>query len=403
MPIAELPLTEVAPMLARSAPGVPTADHPGGPFDYEPKWDGFRAIVLAHDGEVEIRSRSGRSMTRYFPDVVAAVQAELPSRVVVDGEIVVIHDGRLDFELLGQRIHPAASRVRTMAQAAPAVLVVFDVLALAERSLLQTPLRERLAVLDSLALHGPRVHPTPRTTDAQVAIQWFERFEGAGLDGVVAKPLADAYQPGKRAMIKIKHARTADVVLAGYRLHKDSTPQRPLLGSLQLGLYEEGVLQFVGVAASFPMARRAELVAELADLVVHDGESHPWVDTPAPGGGQVGGGQVGGGPAVGGQQGVTSDGGTPAARRPGGESRWSSGKDLSFVPLRPERVLEVAYDHMEGDRFRHTTQFQRWRPDREPTSCTYDQLEEVVGYQIAELLPGAPDAGRGGTDASQRH
>lgn len=380
------PIDPVAPMLARSAPRVPEPDDAGGPYSYEPKWDGFRAIVLvgsapeagsAVEPEVEILSRTGRSMTRYFPDVVAAARAELPADAAFDGEIVLVRDGRLDFELLGQRIHPAASRVRMLAERTPATLVVFDVLALDGAALLDRPLAERLAALDALGLRGPRVHATPRTLDASLARDWFETYEGAGLDGVVAKPLDQPYAPGKRTMIKVKHARTADVVLAGYRWHKDSTPDRPLIGSLLLGLHdgEAGELRFVGVSASFPMARREALVAELAPLVLdgeeHDGEgldprpAHPWAAWADPAA-------------------------HAAGRLPGAQSRWSGGKDLSFTPLRPERVLEVAYDHMEGDRFRHTATFVRWRPDREPATCTFDQLEEVVGYDLEHLLPGAP-------------
>jgi len=368
-----LPLAApLAPMLAKSVPSVPGPDAPGGPFAYEPKWDGFRAIVLVDDARVEILSRSGKSMTRYFPDVVEAARAELPARVVVDGEIVLARGSRLDFELLGQRIHPAASRVAMLAEHAPANLVVFDVLALGDDVVMDRPLAERIAVLDELGLTGPRVHPTPRTLDAAVAQEWLGVFEGAGLDGVMAKPLAEPYAPGKRTMLKIKHARTADVVLAGYREHKASTPDAPLVGSLLLGLYDDGgALQFVGVSASFPMARRAELVAELAPLVVDTSdraaaEAHPWASW--------------------------SDPADAGKRQPGAQSRWSAGKDLSFTPLRPERVLEVGYDHMEGSRFRHTTQLKRWRPDREPLSCTYEQLDEPVGYDLAELLPGAPAA-----------
>lgn len=368
-----LPLAApLAPMLAKSVPSVPGPDAPGGPFAYEPKWDGFRAIVLVDDARVEILSRSGKSMTRYFPDVVEAARAELPARVVVDGEIVLARGSRLDFELLGQRIHPAASRVAMLAEHAPANLVVFDVLALGDDVVMDRPLAERIAVLDELGLTGPRVHPTPRTLDAAVAQEWLGVFEGAGLDGVMAKPLAEPYAPGKRTMLKIKHARTVDVVLAGYREHKASTPDAPLVGSLLLGLYDDGgALQFVGVSASFPMARRAELVAELAPLVVDTSdraaaEAHPWASW--------------------------SDPADAGKRQPGAQSRWSAGKDLSFTPLRPERVLEVGYDHMEGSRFRHTTQLKRWRPDREPLSCTYEQLDEPVGYDLAELLPGAPAA-----------
>ena len=365
-----LPLTApIAPMLAKSVAAVPGPDAAGGPFAYEPKWDGFRAIVLVDDGEVEILSRSGKSMTRYFPDVVAAALAELPARVVVDGEIVLARGSRLDFELLGQRIHPAASRVRMLAEHAPANLVVFDVLAIGDEIVLERPLSERIELLATLGLTGPRVHATPRTFDDAVAREWLGIFEGAGLDGVMAKPLGAPYAPGKRTMLKIKHARTADVVLAGYREHKESTPEHPLVGSLLLGLYDGDRLQFVGVAASFPMARRAELIEELAPLVASadDADADPWADWSDPAA-------------------------QAAGRKPGAQSRWSGGKDLSFTPLRPERVLEVGYDHMEGSRFRHTTQFKRWRPDREPLSCTYEQLDEPVGYDLAELLPGAPTA-----------
>ncbi|WP_425953527.1 ATP-dependent DNA ligase [Xylanimonas sp. McL0601] len=359
----------ILPMLAKSVPAVP--DQPDEPaWDYEPKWDGFRAIVYRDGDDVRIDSRNARPMQRYFPEVVAAVKAALPERCVVDGEIVIARPGdgraRLDFEMLSQRIHPADSRVRMLAETVPASLVLFDVLAVGDDDLTGRPLAERLAALDGLGLDGPQVFATPRTTDPAVARRWFEEFEGAGLDGVVAKPLADRYQPDKRVMLKVKHARTADVVLAGYRLHKTSTASTPLIGSLLLGLYDDaGQLQFVGVSASFPTARRAALHAELAPLVVERGDDdHPWSDWQDPS--------------------------TMGERRPGAQSRWSAGKDLSFTPLRVERVLEVGYDHMEGTRFRHTSQFKRWRPDRDPASCTYAQLEEPVGYDLGSLLPGAP-------------
>jgi ATP-dependent DNA ligase len=380
----------IRPMLAKSVAAVPPQPDPLG-FVYEPKWDGFRAIVYRDGDRVHIGSRTGKPMERYFPDVVEAVRDALPERCVVDGEIVIARvpdDGgersRLDFELLSQRIHPAASRVAMLAETTPAALVVFDVLAHGDDVLMDRPLADRLKALDGFALTGPRVFATPRTLDTGVANEWFDVFEGAGLDGVVAKPLDAPYQPNKRAMAKIKHARTADVVLAGYRLHKTSTPERPLLGSLLLGLYDDdrggdpAALQFVGVSASFPEARRAELVTELADLVVVPGtpeaDEHPWSGWADPA------------KAL------------PAAeagdRLPGAVSRWTGGKDLSFTPLRPERVLEVGYDHMEGTRFRHTTQFKRWRPDREPASCTYEQLVEPVGFDLKELLPGAPGTAR---------
>jgi len=364
----DLPVTPpVLPMLAKSVAAVPEPDGTPGGYVYEPKWDGFRAIVYRDGDEVRLDSRNARPMERYFPEVVEAVRAALPERCVVDGEIVVAQDGRLEFEVLQQRIHPAASRVRLLAEQTPASLVVFDVLALGDDDLTREPLARRQEVLDGLGLDGPQVHATPRTRDVAVAREWFDTFEGAGLDGVVAKPLDGTYQPNKRAMLKIKHGREADVVLAGYRLHKSSTAAEPLVGSLLLGLHDDaGQLQFVGVAASFPTARRAALVAELEPLVVAPGtpeaDAHPWAGWENPAG----------------------------ERMPGAVSRWSAGKDLSFTPLRPERVLEVAYDHMEGTRFRHTAQFRRWRDDRDPASCTYDQLEEPVRYALGDLLPGAP-------------
>ncbi|WP_407317737.1 ATP-dependent DNA ligase [Isoptericola halotolerans] len=384
----DLPLDPpIRPMLARSVATVP--DQPDGRagWVYEPKWDGFRAIVYRDGDDVRIDSRNTRPMQRYFPEVVEAVRAELPRRCVVDGEIVVArppgeHDdvARLDFDTLSQRIHPAESRVRLLASSVPASLVVFDVLAADDEDLTDRPLSERLDRLDGLGLRGPQVHATPRTTDAAVARRWLETFEGAGLDGVVAKPADGTYQPNKRGWLKIKHARTADVVLAGLREHKTSTPERPLVGSLLLGLYRDDAdggadggptLQFVGVAASFTAARRAALYDELLPLALDpqspEAAEHPWADWRDP-----------------------AAEGSAGQRRPGVQSRWSAGKDLSFTPLRVERVLEVGYDHMEGTRFRHTAQFKRWRPDREPASCTYDQLAEPVGYDLADLLPGAP-------------
>ncbi|AEG44399.1 ATP-dependent DNA ligase [Isoptericola variabilis] len=374
----------ILPMLAKSVPEVPEQPDGDAQWVYEPKWDGFRAIVYRDGDDVRIDSRNARPMQRYFPEVVAAVLDALPERCVVDGEIVVARPdpgpgpARLDFDALSQRIHPAESRVRLLAEQTPASLVVFDVLALGDDDLSRRPLAERLDALDGLGLSGPHVFATPRTHDTAVAREWFEAFEGAGLDGVVAKRLDGRYEPNKRTLLKIKHARTADVVLAGYRLHKTSTPAEPLIGSLLLGLYDgdedgdPGQLQFVGVAASFPAARRAALHAELAPLVVEPGtpehEAHPWADWQDP---------------------AVADG-TAGERRPGAQSRWSAGKDLSFTPLRVERVLEVGYDHMEGTRFRHTAQFKRWRPDRDPTSCTYAQLEEPVRYDLGSLLPGAP-------------
>ncbi len=341
----------VDPMLAKSAPQIP----PG--MLYEPKWDGFRTIVFRDGDEVELGSRNTKPMQRYFPEVVAAVLAELPERCVVDGEIVVpSEDGtRLDFEALLQRVHPAASRVRLLAEQTPARLVIFDVLALEDDDLRGIPFAERRGVLDGLALGSSGgVSLTPQTSDLAVAGEWFEQFEGAGLDGVVAKDPASTYQPGKRVMTKVKHERTADCVVAGYRLH---TSGPDAVGSLLLGLYtDEGVLASVGVAGAFTMKYRRELLTELAPLVTTL-EGHPW--------------------------GASATGRTP---REAEHSRWAAGRDLSFVPLRPERVVEVAYDHLEGNRFRHTAQLRRWRPDRTPESCTYAQLEEPVRYDLASVL-----------------
>ncbi|MEU3725985.1 ATP-dependent DNA ligase [Streptomyces sp. NPDC031705] len=343
----------VKPMLAKSVGAIP----PG--MQYEAKWDGFRAIVHRDGEEVEVGSRTGKSLTRYFPELVAALKENLPPRCVVDGEIVIVQGGRLDFDRLTERIHPAASRVKLLAETTPASFVAFDLLALGDDSLLDTPLVERRsALVHALSTTRPPVHLAPATTDSALAREWFERFEGAGLDGVVAKPLDLPYRPDARLMFKIKHERTADVVIAGFRFHKSG----PIIGSLLLGLYDDhGALQHVGVCAAFPMRRRAELVEELAPLRMPDAAGHPWASW-------------------------TEESAHESARLPGAQSRWTGKKDLSWVPLRPERVCEVRYDHMEGDRFRHTAQFARWRPDRTPESCTYAQLEEVVGYELAEVL-----------------
>jgi ATP-dependent DNA ligase len=352
-------LPPVAPMLAKSVKEIP-----GGPgYLYEPKWDGFRCIVFRDGDEVELGSRNERPMTRYFPEVVEAVKAQLPERCVVDGEIVIARGDRLDFEALLQRIHPAESRVRLLAEQTPASLVAFDLLALGDESLMATPLGERRRRLDEvLAGAEPPVHRTSVTDDPARAREWFDTFEGAGLDGVVAKPLDGAYEPDKRVLLKIKHERTADCVVAGFRWHKTSTEDQPLLGSLLLGLFDgEGALQHVGVVASFPMARRAALVEELAPWRERALDGHPWRDWA--------------------EAQAQAEG-----RMPGAQSRWNAKKDLSWQPLRPERVVEVRYDHMEGTRFRHTTQFVRWRDDRDPRSCTYEQLEVPVSYDLAALL-----------------
>lgn len=350
----------VKPMLAKPVARIPPGMH------YEAKWDGFRAIVFRDGDEVELGSRTGKPLTRYFPELVAALRERVPERCVLDGEIVIAREGRLDFDALTERIHPAQSRVRTLAERTPASFVAFDLLALDDRSLLDVPLTDRRALLDgALAGVAAPVHLAPATTDAELAGRWFEQYEGAGLDGIVAKPLGLRYLQDQRAMFKIKHERTADVVVAGYRLHKSG----PVVGSLLLGLYDDrGALQHVGVSAAFPMKRRAELIEELQPLRMDDAAGHPWA-----------------------AWGEVEAHGT--ARLPGAPSRWSGKKDLSWVPLRPERVAEVAYDHMEnGARFRHTARFRRWRPDRAPESCTYAQLEEPVRYDLAEILGtgGAP-------------
>jgi ATP-dependent DNA ligase len=369
----------VAPMLAK-----PVAELPDGLWSFEPKWDGFRTIVFRDGGEVELGSRNERPMTRYFPELVEAVRAQLPARCVVDAEIVVPDAAgrRLDFDALLLRIHPAASRVAMLAEQTPARLVAFDLLALDEVDSTGQPFARRRAALEqALGQVAPPVHLTPATTDRDLAREWLARFEGAGLDGVVAKALEGVYEPDRRSWRKVKHTRTADCVVGGYRLHKRG---EDLIGSLVLGLYTDaGELAMAGVIGAFPMERRRELFAELQPLVTGF-EGHPW-DWGAW------------------QREAEASG---RAWRGSNSSRWNPGKELSFTPLRPERVVEVRYDHLEGRRFRHTAQFVRWRPDRDPRSCTYDQLEETVGFDLAEVLaattstggrrPGAPST-RGST------
>jgi ATP-dependent DNA ligase len=345
----------VSPMLAKAVKDIPR-----GAMSFEPKWDGFRSIIFRDGDEVEIGSRNERPMTRYFPELVEAVKANLPERCAIDGEIIVIgaSGDRLDFELLQQRIHPAASRVNMLAEKTPARFVAFDLLALGDEDYTERPFSQRRAALvEALSAAEPPVHVTPATPDRTVAAQWFEQFEGAGLDGLIAKPLDGIYEPDRRVMFKIKPERTADCVVAGYRVHK-SGPDR--IGSLLLGLYnEDGTLASVGVIGAFPLERRKELFAEMQPLVTTF-DDHPWAW-------------------------AKQEEGTRTPRNAEG-SRWQAGKDLSFVPLRPERVVEVRYDHMEGVRFRHTAQFVRWRPDRTPESCTYEQLEEPVKFDLADVL-----------------
>jgi ATP-dependent DNA ligase len=349
----------VAPMLAKSVPNIPAR------MSYEPKWDGFRSICFRDADEVELGSRNERPMTRYFPELVAAVRAELPQRCVIDGEIVIATADGLDFDALQQRIHPAASRVNLLSEKTPASFIAFDLLAVDDDDLSSRPFAQRRAALvAALSGAGPSVHLTPATTDLDLAQRWFTEFEGAGLDGVVAKRLDGTYEPDKRAMFKIKHERTADCVLAGFRWHKTSTEAQPLLGSMLLGLYDDGHLQHVGVIGAFPAARRAALVEELQPLLLKDGEDHPW------------------------REWASAEAHAGGRRLPGAVSRWNATKNLSFVPLRPERVVEVKYEHMEGNRFRHLAHFVRWRPDRDPLSCTYEQLERPVSFELQEIVPG---------------
>ncbi|MFD0494083.1 ATP-dependent DNA ligase [Streptomyces rhizosphaericus] len=347
----------VEPMLAKAVATIP----PG--MVYEGKWDGFRAIVFRDGDEIEIGSRTAKPLTRYFPELAEALLANLPPRCVLDGEIVIVRGGRLDFDALLERIHPADSRVRMLAEHTPAGFVAFDLLALGDASLLDTPQRERRAALTEALRHaGEPVHLAPCTDDLEVARQWFESYEGAGLDGVVAKSPDLRYRPGERVMVKIKHERTADCVVAGYRVHKSGQG----IGSLLLGLYDDtGRLQHVGVSAAFTARRRQELLAELEPLRMATVDGHPWADW-------------------------AREEAHAQGRMPGAPSRWTGVKDLSWVPLRPERVCEVAYDHMQSRRFRHTARFRRWRPDREPEQCTYDQLEEPVSYDLRQVLGSAP-------------
>ena len=345
----------IAPMLAKAVSALPE-----GRLSFEPKWDGFRSIIFRDGEEVEIGSRNGRPLTRYFPELVDALRANLPARCVLDGEIILVSASgdRLDFDALQQRIHPAASRVRLLAEQSPASFVAFDLLALDNEDFTARPFAERRETLERVLAHSsPPVHMTAATRNRDTAGLWFSQFEGAGLDGIVAKSLDGPYQPDKRTMFKLKHERTADCVLAGYRVHA-SGPDR--IGSLLLGLFDEdGGLANVGVVGAFPLQRRKELFKELQPLVT-DIDAHPWAA-------------------------ARQEDGIRTPRNAEG-SRWSGGKDLAFTPLRPERVVEVKYDHMEGPRFRHTAQFVRWRPDRDPLSCTYAQLEEPVGYELAEVL-----------------
>ena len=353
------------PMLAKPSNGLPDGDG----WLFEPKWDGFRAIVFRDGDDVLIQSRDLKPLDRYFPELSAPIRASFPERCVVDGEVVIATDGALAFESLLLRIHPAASRVKMLAEETPASFVGWDLLALGDEDLRGIPQGERRARLE--AVFGgvePPIHLTPATLDRALAADWFDRFEGAGLDGVVAKKLDGLYQPGKRAMLKIKHQRTADCVVAGFRWHKNGPGTH--VGSLLLGLFDDGGnLHHVGVTSSFTWDKRAALVEALAPLRVNALVDHPWGEWAE----------------------WSSMGAADASgqRLPGATSRWNRGKDLSWEPLRAERAVEVAYDHLQGDRFRHGTTFVRWRPDKKPADCRYDQLEETPAYEIAKIFGGA--------------
>jgi len=351
----------IEPMLAKPADALPEGDG----WLFEPKWDGFRAIVFRDGDETYIQSRDLKPLNRYFPELEAPIKASVPKRSILDGEVVIAGDGGLQFEALLLRIHPAESRVRMLAEQSPASFVAWDLLALDDVDLRATPQGERRALLER-ELSGtldPAVHLTPATTDRALAVDWFDRFEGAGLDGVIGKRLDGIYQPGKRAMIKVKHQRTADCAVAGFRWHKNGPGTH--IGSLLLGLFDEaGTLHSVGVTSSFTWDKRAALAKELEPLRENALEGHPW-----------------------GQWAEWAQAAEESGQRlPGATSRWNRGKDLSWEPLRLERVAEVAYDHLQGDRFRHGTTFQRWRPDKQPADCRYDQLEETAAFELEQIF-----------------
>ncbi|MEW5850454.1 MAG: ATP-dependent DNA ligase [Myxococcota bacterium] len=352
----KLPLVPpVEPMLSKATDDLPDGDG----WIFEPKWDGFRCMVFRDGDELHLQSRDLKPLNRYFPEILDPLRQALPERCIVDGEIVIARGEVLDFEALLQRIHPAAKRVNMLAQETPSSFVAWDLLAHGDENLCAQPFAERRRRLeDALRNTKPPIHLTPATTDRAVAQDWFSRFEGAGLDGVMAKRVEDPYAPGKRTMMKIKHARTADCVVAGFRWHKNGP--KTMIGSLLLGLYDgNGVLHHVGIAASFTTARRKDLVTELAPLRESALDGHPW------------------------REWSMHD---MERRMPGGGSRWNRGKDLSWEPLRPVLVCEVAYDHLQGSRFRHGTHFQRWRPDKAPTDCRYDQLEQTPAFELKQIF-----------------
>jgi ATP-dependent DNA ligase len=366
LPPVQLPvMPPVAPMLAKAVHAVP----PGPGLLYEPKWDGFRCVVFRDGDEVELGSRNDRPLTRYFPEMVEPLRQVLPERCVVDGELVYVGDEGLDFDVLQQRLHPAASRVNKLAAETPARFVAFDLLAVGDRDLTAEPFTERRRLLDELiGRDHPQVHVSPVTDDPVVAEDWFRRFEGAGFDGVMAKPADGPYLQNERKMLKVKHERTADCVVAGFRWHKDGEG----IGSLLLGLFDDdGRLHNVGVATSFTKVRRAELVDEVAPLREGALEDHPWRTWAE----------------------ASAHEGEDASRMPGAPSRWNAKKDLSWEPLRPERVVEVRYEHLQRNRFRHATRMVRWREDKQPAQCTYDQLEEVAPAELMAVFGAGPGEG----------
>ena len=346
-------------MLAKRIEELPA----GEGWIFEPKWDGFRALIFRDAEEIFIQSRDEKPLNRYFPELLEPLRSALPARCVLDGEIVIVKNHGLDFEELQLRLHPAASRVRLLSQQSPASVVFFDVLSEGERDLCAQPFHVRRRGLEELLSSAlPPIHLTPATSDLKLAADWFRRFEGAGLDGVMAKPVTGTYEPNKRTMLKVKHERDCDCVVAGFRWYKK---EATAVGSLLLGLYDDaGALQHVGVCASFPVEKRRELSEFLAPYRENALRDHPWKQWAE----------------------HEPEVAEPGRRMPGGQSRWSQGKDLSWEPLRPELVVEVAYDHMQGSRFRHTAQFRRWRPDKKPSSCTYEQLEVVPPQELFQIF-----------------
>jgi ATP-dependent DNA ligase len=362
MEAVQLPVNPpLLPMLAKRVHELPA----GEGWIFEPKWDGFRALVFRDRGEIMIQSRDEKPLNRYFPELLAPLKKTLPARCVLDGEIVIVRNNELDFDALQLRLHPAASRVKLLSQQTPSSFVFFDLICLGERDLRAEPFENRRRELESLIrTAAPPIHLTPATRERAIAADWFRRFEGAGFDGVIAKDVLGIYEPNKRVMLKVKHERDCDCVVAGFRWHKKGN--RTLVGSLLLGLYDDsGALQHVGVCASFSTAKRKELLSFLAPYRKNALKDHPWRHWAE----------------------EVTEGGKAAKRMPGGQSRWSQGKDLSWEPLRPELVVEVAYDHMQGERFRHTAQFRRWRKDKKPGDCTYGQLETVPPQELAEIFP----------------